>query len=43
MRRVWRQEAAKRDLIAQWVWYAENAGFETADRFLAAVEVTLGV
>ena len=35
MARVRKRQAAKRDLIAQWVWYAENADLETADRFLA--------
>jgi hypothetical protein len=32
-----KREAAKRDLIAQWVWYAENASIEVADNFLNAV------
>ncbi len=41
MARVLKREAAKRDLIAQWVWYAENAGIEVADRFLQAAEDTL--
>ena len=41
MGRILKREGAKRDLIQQWVWYAENAGFEVADRFLAAVEETL--
>ena len=40
MARVRKREAAKRDLIAQWVWYAENAGVTTADRFLAAADST---
>lgn len=40
MAQIRKREAAKRDLIAQWVWYAENAGVEIADRFLAAVEST---
>ena len=40
MARVLKREAAKRDLIAQWVWYAENASIEIADHFLAAVEST---
>ena len=40
MVRVRKREAAKRDLIAQWVWYAENAGIEIAERFLAAAEST---
>jgi len=41
MARVLRLEAAKRDLIREWVWYAENASLEVADRFLSAVESTL--
>jgi toxin ParE1/3/4 len=36
--RVLKREEAKKDLIAQWVWYAENASVEVADRFLGAVE-----
>ena len=40
MAQVRKREAAKRDLIAQWVWYAENADIETADRFLAAADST---
>jgi toxin ParE1/3/4 len=28
-------------LIAQWLWYAETAGIETADRFLEAANATL--
>src|SRR5258708_3751798 len=43
MARVRKRKAAKRDLIAQWVWYAENAGIETADRFFKAVEGTLAL
>jgi toxin ParE1/3/4 len=43
MARVLKREAAKRDLVQQWVWYAENAGVETADRFLQAVDKTLGL
>jgi toxin ParE1/3/4 len=39
--RVLKREAAKRDLIAQWVWYAENASIEVADRFLGATEKAL--
>jgi plasmid stabilization system protein ParE len=38
---VQKREAAKRDLIAQWVWYAENASIEVADRFLEAANNTL--
>ena len=38
MPRVRKREAAKRDLIAEWVLIRGNANFETADRFLAAVD-----
>jgi plasmid stabilization system protein ParE len=41
MARVLKREAAKRDLIHQWVWYAENASIEVADRFLKAADKTL--
>lgn len=41
MARVVKREAAKRDLIHQWVWYAENASIEVADRFLKAADDTL--
>src|SRR5678809_808062 len=41
MARVLKRESAKRDLIAQWLWYAENASVEVADRFLQAAEHTL--
>ena len=40
MARVRIRESAKRDLIAQWVWYAENADIETADRSLLAADAT---
>ena len=40
MAKVRKREAAKRDLIEQWVWYAGNAGIETADRFLHAADET---
>ena len=40
MAQVRKRQAAKSDLIAQWDWYAENAGVEVADRFLAAAEST---
>ena len=43
MARILKREAAKRDLIAQWVWYAENASIEVADRFLNAVDRTLAL
>jgi toxin ParE1/3/4 len=38
MARVVKREAAKRDLIQRWVWYAENATLEVADRFLNAAD-----
>jgi toxin ParE1/3/4 len=41
MARVLKREAAKRDLTQQWVWYAETANIEVADRFLTAVDSTL--
>jgi toxin ParE1/3/4 len=43
MARVLKREAAKRDLIQQWVWYAENASIEIADRFLQASDKTLNL
>ncbi len=43
MARVLQREAAKRDLIAQWVWYAETGGMEVADRFLSAADATLSL
>jgi toxin ParE1/3/4 len=41
MARVLKREAARRDLIQQWVWYAESASIEVADRFLRAADKTL--
>ena len=41
MARVLKREAALRDLVAQWVWYAENGGIPIADRFLNAANATL--
>jgi hypothetical protein len=41
MARVLKRTAARRNFIAQWVSYAENASMEAADRFLAAAEKTL--
>ena len=35
-----KREAAKRDLIPQWVWYAEIASIEVANNFLNAAEQT---
>lgn len=43
MARVLKREAAIRDLITQWVWYAENASIEIADRFLGATQSTLSL
>ena len=40
MAHVLKREAARRDLVAQWVWYAENASIEIADRFLVAAGST---
>lgn len=38
-----KRDSAKRDLIAQWVCYAENAGIDTADRFLGAAAATVSM
>jgi toxin ParE1/3/4 len=38
---IQKREAAKRDLTEQFIWYAENAGIEVAERFLSAVDATL--
>lgn len=43
MARVLKREAARRDIVAQWVWYAENAGIEIADRFLQDADNTLNL
>ena len=43
MARVLKREGAVRDLIQQWVWYAENASIEVADRFLVAADNTLNL
>ncbi len=43
MARVLKREAAKRDVVSQWVWYAENASIEVSDRFLQAAEETLSL
>lgn len=40
MRRVYKRPAARRDLIEHYVYLAENAGEETADRFLSQAERT---
>lgn len=43
MARVLKRKAAKRDLVAEWVWYAENVSIEVADRFLKATDDTLNL
>jgi toxin ParE1/3/4 len=43
MARVLKREAAKRDLIAHCVWYAETASVAVADRFLSAADSTLSL
>ena len=37
---VYQREAAKRDLIERFVYLAENAGLDTAERFLANAEAS---
>ncbi len=39
-RAVYKRAAARRDLIAHFVYLAENAGITTADRFLANAEAS---
>ena len=41
MAAVSKRSAARRDLIEHYIYLAETAGIETADRFLARAEVTL--
>ena len=41
MTTIFKRPAARRDLIEHYVYLAENAGIETADRFLARTEETL--
>jgi toxin ParE1/3/4 len=43
MPRVYRRPAARRDLVEHYVHLAENAGEETADRFLRQADVTFAV
>lgn len=35
---VYKRAAARRDLVTHFVYLAENAGLDTADRFLANAE-----
>ncbi len=43
MATVRKSESAKRDLTEQWVWYAENADIDIADRFLGAADSTISM
>jgi toxin ParE1/3/4 len=40
MSRVYLREAARRDLLEQFVYLAENASLDTAERFLAQAEAS---
>lgn len=40
MPRIAQSEAARRDLIEHFVYLAENAGLDVADRFFAQAEMT---
>ena len=40
MAKVFQHEAARRDLIEHFVYLAENAGLDTADRFLANADAS---
>src|SRR5512132_1991861 len=42
MAAVFRRAAARRDLVEHYVYLAENAGEEIADRFLANAEASFG-
>ena len=39
---VSKREAAQRDLVEHFVYLAENAGLDVADRFLSNAEATFG-
>ena len=39
---VRQREAARRDLVEHFVYLAENAGLDVADRFLSNAEATFG-
>ena|ERR1700693_2152837 len=43
MPRVYKRPAARRDLVEHYVYLAENAGEETADRFLRQADVTFAL
>jgi plasmid stabilization system protein ParE len=40
MARITKRISAKRDVIQQWIWYAENGGVDLAESFRAALEST---
>jgi len=40
MHRVHRRAAARRDLVEHYVYLAENAGEDTAERFLTQADIT---
>ena len=40
MRKVYQREAARRDLVEHFVYLAENASLDTAERFLAHAEAS---
>lgn len=41
MPKVWQRAAARRDLVEHFVHLAENAGVDTAERFLAQAKASL--
>lgn len=43
MPRIGQREAARRDLIGHFVYLAEEAGFDTAERFLNNAEATFNL
>ena len=43
MARLLKREASRRDLIQQWLWYAENASVEVAERFFQAADNSLNL
>ena len=42
MLKVTKREAAKRDLVEHFVYLAENAGLDVAERFLTHAEASFG-
>ena len=40
MANVYQRAAARRDLVEQFVYLADNAGLDTAERFLSSCETT---